>query len=249
MFFRRLFSSGEHDHAVRQVYELIVAKARQPALYEELGVADTFEGRFDMLVLFAVLVMRRLGAGPQAARDLGQALFDAMFRDMDRSLREMGVGDLSVGKRVRKLAEIFSGRAMAYRDALAGGSEEQLRRALTRNIYPDGAKEQCIGELASYVTECVAVLDRQQISQLMAGQTRNSHFHARESGHAMTPEMSRLVAVDRVPPGRHDRAHCGHRGRAKGLGGALRRARHPRVERIASARAVAPRRRQDNRPR
>jgi cytochrome b pre-mRNA-processing protein 3 len=169
MFFKRLTSSDNHDHTVRQVYELIVAKARQPALYEELGVADTFAGRFDMLVLFAVLVMRRLGEGPEAARDLGQALFDAMFRDMDRSMREMGVGDLSVGKRVRKLAEIFSGRAKAYRDAIASGREEELRSALMRNIYPDGAGEQCIRELASYATECVAALDRQQMAHLAAG--------------------------------------------------------------------------------
>lgn len=169
MFFKRLFSSDDHDCTVRRVYELIVAKARQPALYETLRVPDTFEGRFDMLTLLAVLVMRRLGRGPEAAHELAQALLDAMFMDMDRSMRETGVGDLSVGKRVRRLAEIFFGRAKAYRDALASGNEAELRSALLRNVFPGGASEHCIGELTAYVLECVAALERQQMPQLARG--------------------------------------------------------------------------------
>lgn len=176
MFFKRLFPVDDHDRTARQVYELIVASARQRALYEELGVADTFEGRFDMLVLFAVLVMRRLGEGPEAARDLSQALFDIMFRDMDRSLREMGVGDLSVGKRVRKLAEIFYGRASAYRNAIASGSEAELRGALRRNIYPDGVSEHFLRELSSYAGECVAALARQHMTDLAVGRIVLPHF-------------------------------------------------------------------------
>lgn len=169
MFFRRLFVRDDHDRTARQVYELIVAKARQRGLYEHLQVADTLEGRFDALVLFAVLLMRRLGQGPQAARDLSQAIFDQLFQDMDRSLREMGVGDLSVGKRVRRLAEIFYGRAAAYRDALAAGTEEALCRALMRNFYPLGVDDRIARDLASYVAKCAAFLDRQDMPDLVSG--------------------------------------------------------------------------------
>jgi cytochrome b pre-mRNA-processing protein 3 len=169
MLFRRMFFSDGHDRTARQVYELIMAKARQRALYEHLYVADTVEGRFDMLVLFAVLLMRRLSTGPHAARHLGQAIFDHLFRDMDRALRQQGVGDLSVGKRVRRLAEIFYGRAAAYRAALADGSEEELRCALERNVYPRGVEDRVIRELTGYVAKCAAILDRQDMSDLVSG--------------------------------------------------------------------------------
>jgi cytochrome b pre-mRNA-processing protein 3 len=176
-----LFSSGKRDDTARQVYELIVAKARQPALYEDLGIADTFEGRFDMLALLAILVMRRLGEGPQEARELGQALFDAMFRDMDLSLREMGVGDLSVGKRVRKLAGIFSGRAGAYRDAIASGEQGELYRALKRNIFPDGVAAPRMNQLTRYVAECVAALEGQPMTDLARGRVVLPSFTGRQA--------------------------------------------------------------------
>jgi cytochrome b pre-mRNA-processing protein 3 len=169
MFFSRLFSSAGREETARQIYELIVAKARQPALYRDLAVADTLAGRYDMLVLFAVLVMHRLGEGPSTARDLGQKIFDVMFRDMDRALREMGVGDLSVGRRVRQLAGIFSGRARVYRAAIAGRNEMELRDALRRNLFPDAASEEAVCRLAQYASRCVTSLDRQSMADLSAG--------------------------------------------------------------------------------
>jgi cytochrome b pre-mRNA-processing protein 3 len=110
-----------------------VAAARHPLFYADWGVADTLDGRFDMISLHAFLVLDRLKGTEQAFR---QDLVDELFADMDRSLREMGVGDISVGKKVRKMAEVFYGRLAAYDQALAG-PEGALEAAIARNVFPD----------------------------------------------------------------------------------------------------------------
>ena len=101
--------------------------------YADWGVPDTLDGRFDMISLHAFLVLDRLKGTEQAFR---QGLVDEFFADMDRSLREMGVGDLSVGKKVRKMAEVFYGRVAAYDQALAG-PDGALEAAIARNVFPD----------------------------------------------------------------------------------------------------------------
>jgi cytochrome b pre-mRNA-processing protein 3 len=98
-----------------RLYEQIVAQARRPWLYGTIGVPDTVDGRFDMIVLHAYLIFDRLGQADERAKALSQAVFDEMFKDMDRSLREMGASDLAVGPKVRRMAEVFYGRSQAYR--------------------------------------------------------------------------------------------------------------------------------------
>lgn len=117
------------------LYGAIMRQVREPALYAELGVPDTFDGRFDALVLHVALVLRRLRAAGPGGKDLAQAVFDAMFRDMDIVLRERGVADLSVGRKIREMAEAFYGRAKAYEAALAEAGDEALANALHRNVY------------------------------------------------------------------------------------------------------------------
>ena len=152
----------------RAVYEAIVAAARHPTPYAEWGVPDTVDGRFDMIILHAVLVMERLQAGDEAARAFGQALADEVFSDMDRSLREMGVGDLSVGKKVRKMAEVFYGRAFAYRPALAAADAEALAGAFARNIYAglDGSGAQA---LAAYALALRRHLQEYPLESILSG--------------------------------------------------------------------------------
>ncbi len=118
---------------------MAVAAARAPYFYERLGVADTLDGRFDMVGLHAFLLIRRLQATGPDGPALAQAVFDAMFSDMDMNLREMGVGDLGVSKRVRTMWEAFHGRAMAYQAPLAEGDEAALAAALARNVWRDPA--------------------------------------------------------------------------------------------------------------
>jgi len=130
----KLFHDRAAEEAAALLYEAIVAQARRPEFYRALGVPDTLDGRFEMIALHAIVVLRQLRTdGPDAART-AQALFDRMFADFDRSFREMGAGDLGVGRRVKLLAKQFYGRLAAY----GAGLEDRdgaLADAVGRNIY------------------------------------------------------------------------------------------------------------------
>jgi cytochrome b pre-mRNA-processing protein 3 len=139
--------SAEH------LYAVLVAQARRPEFYSELGVPDTLDGRFELVALHTFLALRRLKSDASAA-DTRQALVDVFVDDMDASLREMGAGDLGVGRRVKAMAQALYGRIAAYEAGL-GGPEQALVGALRRNVYgtaadaaPDLAK---LEKLATYV--------------------------------------------------------------------------------------------------
>jgi cytochrome b pre-mRNA-processing protein 3 len=152
---------------IEAIYGMIVAQARLPAFYEQFHVPDTVNGRFDMVLLHLWLVLRRLRANTDAA-GLSQALLDHFCSDMDANLREMGVGDLSVPKRMLKFAEAFYGRTAAYDSALtAGGSE--LAQALARNILltPEAAPAE---PLAAYVQAAIRGLEAIDDKRLLAGE-------------------------------------------------------------------------------
>jgi cytochrome b pre-mRNA-processing protein 3 len=152
----------------RSCYEAIVAAARHPVFYADWGVPDTLDGRFDMISLHAFLVLDRLKGQEQAFR---QGLVDELFADMDRSLREMGVGDLSVGKKVRKMAEVFYGRLAAYDQAL-GSAAGELESALSRNIFPDAPDAPGPHLLAAHVKDQRAHLARQEAGDIARGNVR-----------------------------------------------------------------------------
>ena len=116
------------------LYGNAVELAREPAFFSDHGVADTVDGRFDALALVVSLVMRRLASCGDAGAALSQELFDTMFADMDLSLREMGVGDIGVAKRVRVMAEAFMGRLEVYTKALDDADRAALGAALERNL-------------------------------------------------------------------------------------------------------------------
>ncbi len=126
---------GRFERTGFQLYGAAVAAARAPYFYTTLGVPDTLDGRFDLVGLHAFLLIRRLQALPAPGPGLAQAVFDAMFADMDTNLREMGVGDLSVGKRVRAMWEAFHGRSEVYQAALEAGDEAGIAAALARNVW------------------------------------------------------------------------------------------------------------------
>lgn len=149
----------------RTVYEAIVAAARHPRFYAEWGVGDNLDGRFDMITLHAFLILDRLKGVEQGFR---QKLVDELFSDMDRSLREMGVGDLSVGKKVRKMAEVFYGRIGAYDKALLT-SREELEAAISRNIFPEGPVGDAPARLATYVLDQRQHLAGQEASAITGG--------------------------------------------------------------------------------
>jgi len=157
--FRWLKRSPSAD-TIQGLYGAIVAQARKPGFYADYGVADTPEGRFDMILLHLILFVRRLRPETAPIRALGQQGFDLFCRDMDHSFREMGIGDLAVRKHMRRVAEAFYGRAAAYDAAIEGG-DEQLTAVLTRNIFPQTASpSEGARRLAAYVRGAIDELDR-----------------------------------------------------------------------------------------
>lgn len=161
------------NETVYAVYGSAVAQAREPAFYLDVPVPDTVDGRFEMIILHVFLLIDRLRGQGDKAADLCQRLFDTLFDDMDRSLREMGVGDLSVGKKINVMAEAFYGRAGAYQDALDSGDRDELIDALTRNIFPEEPAEKIsrggIELLADYLTANRIGLASQTVDDVIAG--------------------------------------------------------------------------------
>jgi cytochrome b pre-mRNA-processing protein 3 len=140
---------------IEAIYGMIVTQAREPLFYRNLGVPDTVNGRFDMLVLHLWVILRRLRPMADGAV-MCQALFDRFCEDMDANLREMGVGDLTVPKRMQAFGEAFYGRAAAYDLAVSQGPAE-LTQALNKNIL-DGEQIENAGRIAYYAEAAIAAL-------------------------------------------------------------------------------------------
>jgi cytochrome b pre-mRNA-processing protein 3 len=162
--FRRASRAGNID----ALYGMIVAQARNPEFYRDYGVPDTVEGRLDMIMLHLVLVLRQLTKEHGALPPAGQRLFDRFCQDIDGNLREMGVGDLAVPKRMQKVGEAFYGRAKIYETALVEADPAALEAAVARNVF--GAPEQTLGarRLAAYMRTVAARLAGQDADALMA---------------------------------------------------------------------------------
>lgn len=151
------------------IYNGVVASARRPAFYLSYGVADTMLGRFEMICLHAFLLFRRLGKTDNAGREMSQAVHDMMFVDFDRTLREQGVGDMGIGKRVKKLAKNLYGRIDAYNRGLAGENTE-LADALRRNLYATTTPtDEEIAAMIAYMKDAIAMLEAQQTPDIMSG--------------------------------------------------------------------------------
>jgi cytochrome b pre-mRNA-processing protein 3 len=170
MIFPLFRRSGRPD-TISTLYGMIVAQARFPCFYRDYAVADTVNGRFELIVLLT-LVLDRLAQDP-ALQSLGQEVFDRFCQDMDHNLREMGVGDLKVPKEMRRMGEAFYGRAQAYRAALAAPDNGLLIEALERNIYAGSpAASSAAPRLAAYMREALRDLAAQDGARLAAGSLR-----------------------------------------------------------------------------
>jgi cytochrome b pre-mRNA-processing protein 3 len=161
---RRQTSSAE------KLYGAIVAQARLPVFYRGLGIADTLEGRFLMLSLHLFAVLHRLGPEGPAAQDLAQNLTDRFSEDMEIVLRQVGVGDLSIPKKIRSLAASSAGLLQAYEAALAAGNEA-LATAITEAMPPaQRPSEAASRRLAHYVEKAVRLLDARSLAALSIGE-------------------------------------------------------------------------------
>ncbi len=170
MVFERLFKWRRPRHPAEALYSALVDQARHPAFYTSYGVVDGFEQRFDLLVLHAHLVIRRLTAGGES--ELAQRIFDTLFLDMDRTLRAMGVGDMSVGKRVKDMVRAYYGRTAAYEAALADGRNDALAGAIARNIFGSSEVDAGAERLARQVRVTIDALSSQPATEIVGGQPR-----------------------------------------------------------------------------
>jgi cytochrome b pre-mRNA-processing protein 3 len=154
---------------IEAIYGMIVTQAREPAFYRDYAVPDTVNGRFDLLLLHLWLVLRRLKTVEGGAA-LSQGLFDHFCGDMDDNLREMGISDLKVPKRMQAFGEAFYGRTAAYDMALTDG-REALAQAIARNIL-NGENIDKARLLAAYAEATMAALDRLDAAELVGGSVR-----------------------------------------------------------------------------
>ena len=171
------FRRGRNNPNIHTLYGAIVAQARLPCFYTLYGVADSVEGRFELIVLHMVLLLRRIdrqesdnpGARP-FDQAVGQPLFDAFCGDLDDNLREMGVGDLAVPREMRRFGEAFYGRQAVYIAAFAAGDAHELEKVLARNIFGAIDTDDRAGRLARYARAAAAYLDAETPERLLAGQ-------------------------------------------------------------------------------
>lgn len=169
--FKRLFGKAPRPDPliVDALYDRIVAAARQPAFYARWDVPDTPLGRFEMMALHVFLLLHRLRGIDGEARNIAQQLTDDFFKEVEHSLRELGIGDMGVPRRMKKLAGMFYGRVAAYETALDAGDRDALAAALTRNIRPGAEAWAQADDLAGYVAEACDDLAGQPLAAICAG--------------------------------------------------------------------------------
>ncbi len=162
-----LFRKNPHEQLVARLHEEIMAHSRLPAFFlPPYGAPDTFEGRFEILTLNAGLVLRRLSQAPEPGPAVAQSLADRVFSAIDDALREIGVSDVGVPKKMKKLARAFMGRGAAYAKAMEQG-ETALAAALARNVLAgagDGAA------LARYALSARRELDDTPLDVFLRGE-------------------------------------------------------------------------------
>ena len=166
----QLFRRNRRRTAVALAYRAIVERARDPSFFLDWGVPDTFDGRFEVLALHMFLVLGRLKADRAQTADFSQDLFDTMFADLDRAMREMGATDVGVGRYVKEMARGFYGRILAYERGAAEG-EAALADALKRNLFGTAAPApEAAPAAAAYLRRQAAALAAVPVATLLEGE-------------------------------------------------------------------------------
>ena len=178
--FKRLFSQRPAYAAGQRLYAAAAAQARDPAFYRDGGAPDVIEGRFELYLIHVALVVNRLRGEGQRATETNQVVFDAFLKGLDDALREMGVGDLSVGKKMRRLGEAFYGRAKGYAAALEPGAPGgDLAALVARTLFADEPDADArAAPVARYVRAAAAELSGQPTDALLSGEVAFPAFAA-----------------------------------------------------------------------
>ena len=168
--FDRFREARRANDVSNRLYVQAVEQARSPAFFTQFGVPDTVDGRFDLIILHILLLIRRLRGNGKLAGEMSQSVLNHMFSDMDRNLREMGVGDLSVGKQVKKMAKAFYGRSESWEEGMDSG-RVQLMSAFEETVYRsvEQSSEQ-VSRLADYALTLDQALNAQDVDRLLMGE-------------------------------------------------------------------------------
>ena len=165
-----LFRKKNNNQAiVDRQYSTLTAAARMPQFYESMNVPDTVMGRFEMLSLVMILFFRRTRSSGTSGQEIAQEIVDAFFQDIDHSIRELGIGDVGVPKRMKKLAGMFYGRLEVYSAAMDAGDRVALAAALNRNIHPQAVTVHDMTALAGWMFDAEADLSAQSEEQIATG--------------------------------------------------------------------------------
>ena len=168
---KKIFSFSREKKTAHKLYQIIVKQSRKPIFYESYGVADTFDGRFDLISLHMILIIRRLKNDINESRELSQALFDFMFDDIDLNLRELGIGDMGVLHRVKKMTKAFYGRLESYDQGLKLEDDSILLAALERNLYREtNVTNANLRSITEYTRGQSLHLDKLSIKSLLEGE-------------------------------------------------------------------------------
>lgn len=202
MFFGLFGKKNGNAAIVARQYDLLTAAARQPMLYESMDVPDTVMGRFEMVSAMLILYFRRTRASARPGQEIAQEIVDAFFEDVDHSIRELGVGDVSVPKRMKKLASMFYGRLESYSAALDQGDGPALEAALRRNFHPKApAEAPAMTALADYMIAVERRLSATDEAMVETG-TLAIPAPGPDAGHGAVPGMSASTvspAADPIP--------------------------------------------------
>lgn len=167
--FRKWFSSADERARVGPLYGAIIAEARLPHWYVEGGVSDSIDGRFDMVNAVLALVLIRMEGLGEAAHMPSTLLAETFVNDMDGQLRELGIGDIVVGKHIGKMMGALGGRLGAYREGFGAGGDP--RAALLRNLYRgEGPGDTSLHYVEEQLKMLADRLSRQSLAGLLGGQ-------------------------------------------------------------------------------
>lgn len=166
----KFLQESPNEVTARRLYTGAVERAREPVFYVALKVPDTPDGRFDMIAVHVMLLLRRLRRERDRAAEQAQALFDYMFADLDQNLREMGIGDMSIGKRIKGMVQAFYGRIAAYDAGLDSKDTQRLEDAVRRNVFRKREpRDAHVAALADYMRSCDVQLCNVPLEVLLSG--------------------------------------------------------------------------------
>lgn len=170
MFFFPLMPKARASRrAAKKLYTAAVVRSREPVFYASLSVPDTFTGRFEMIALHAGLIINRVRNEGKAGHLLAQSIFDEMFLNMEIACRQVGIGDLSVPKQIKKMMKALQGRALTYDEA---AKADKLAEALLKNLYAtvETPSAPVLDTMNAYVRHCMDSLQSQNFTDLYTGE-------------------------------------------------------------------------------